>query len=131
MVIATRAATSRESDKTRSLFEAMTLRYPVAWARESCSSCPPHNSCGDNRLDTSVASEEHISDGNKLGIIDRLVRTLREPHRKIIWYHRDRDLAAAASQSRGSTEHTTGLRTDNKIKDKMQASKVMTGNDGG
>ena len=36
--------------------------------------------CNDNdiRLDTSVAKEEHISNGNKLGIIDRLVRTLRE-----------------------------------------------------
>ncbi len=36
--------------------------------------------CDDNniRLDTSVAKEEHISNGNKLGIIDRLVRTLRE-----------------------------------------------------
>ena len=36
--------------------------------------------CGDNdiRLDTIVAKEEHISNGNKLGIIDRLVRTLRE-----------------------------------------------------
>ena len=30
------------------------------------------------RLDTSVAKEEHISNCNKLGIIDRLVRTLRE-----------------------------------------------------
>ena len=36
--------------------------------------------CDDNdiRLETSVAKEEHISNGNKLGIIDRLVRTLRE-----------------------------------------------------
>ena len=36
--------------------------------------------CEDNdiRLDTSVSKEEHISNGNKLGIIDRLVRTLRE-----------------------------------------------------
>jgi len=36
--------------------------------------------CVDNdiRLDTSVSKEEHISNGNKLGIIDRLVRTLRE-----------------------------------------------------
>ena len=36
--------------------------------------------CNDNniRLDTSVSKEEHISKGNKLGIIDRLVRTLRE-----------------------------------------------------
>ena len=36
--------------------------------------------CSDNniRLDSSVAKEEHISGGNKLGIIDRLVRTLRE-----------------------------------------------------
>ncbi len=31
------------------------------------------------RLDTSIAEEEHISShGNKLGIIDRLVRTLKE-----------------------------------------------------
>ena len=36
--------------------------------------------CKDNdiRLYTSVAKEEHISNGNKLGSIDRLVRTLRE-----------------------------------------------------
>ncbi len=36
--------------------------------------------CDDNdiRLDTSVSKEEHRSNGNKLGIIDRLVRTLRE-----------------------------------------------------
>ncbi len=36
--------------------------------------------CEDNdiRLDTSVAKEERISNGNKLGIIDRLIRTLRE-----------------------------------------------------
>ena len=36
--------------------------------------------CNDNniRLDTSVSKEEHITKGNKLGIIDRLVRTLRE-----------------------------------------------------
>ncbi len=32
----------------------------------------------DIRLDTSVVKEEHISNGNKSGIIDRLVRTLRE-----------------------------------------------------
>jgi len=30
------------------------------------------------RLDTSIAKDEHISHGNKLGIIDRLVRTLKE-----------------------------------------------------
>jgi hypothetical protein len=35
--------------------------------------------CEDNDIspDTSVAKEEHISSGNKLGIIDRLVRTWR------------------------------------------------------
>ena len=35
--------------------------------------------CEDNniRLDTSISKEEHISNGNKLGIIDRLVKTLR------------------------------------------------------
>jgi len=44
------------------------------------SSAPIKKFCEDNdiRLDTSVAKEEHISNGNKLGIIDRLVRTLRE-----------------------------------------------------
>lgn len=31
----------------------------------------------DIRLDTSVSNENHISGGNKLGIIDRLVRTLK------------------------------------------------------
>ena len=36
--------------------------------------CNEHNI----RLDTSVSKLEHISGGNKLGIIDRLVRTLRE-----------------------------------------------------
>jgi hypothetical protein len=30
------------------------------------------------RLDTSIAKDEHVSHGNKLGIIDRLVRTLKE-----------------------------------------------------
>jgi hypothetical protein len=44
------------------------------------SSAAIKKNCEDNniRLDTSVAKEEHISNGNKLGIIDRLVRTLRE-----------------------------------------------------
>jgi hypothetical protein len=36
--------------------------------------CQTHNI----RLDSSVSKLEHISGGNKLGIIDRLVRTLRE-----------------------------------------------------
>ncbi len=42
--------------------------------------------CDDNdiRLDTCVAKEEHISNGNELGIIDRLVRTLRELIEKIM-----------------------------------------------
>jgi hypothetical protein len=44
------------------------------------SSAPIRTFCEDNeiRLDTSVAKEEHISNGKKIGIIDRLVRTLRE-----------------------------------------------------
>ena len=44
------------------------------------SSGPIKKFCEENniRLDTSVAKEEHISNGNKLGIIDRLVRTLRQ-----------------------------------------------------
>ena len=44
------------------------------------SSAPINLFCQDNdvRLDTNVSKEEHISNGNKLGIIDRLVRTLRE-----------------------------------------------------
>ena len=36
-----------------------------------------------NILDTSVAKVVHISNGNKLGIIDRLVRTLRKLIEKI------------------------------------------------
>jgi hypothetical protein len=32
----------------------------------------------DTRLGTSVSKEDHVSKGNKLGIIDRLVTTLRE-----------------------------------------------------
>ncbi len=54
----------------------------------------------DIRLDTSVANEEHISNGNILGIIDRLVRTLR----KLIEKYYD----------------ITGHRTDN-IKDVMKS----------
>ncbi len=44
------------------------------------SSGPIKKFCEDNniRLDTSLSKEGHISNGNKLGIIDRLVRTLRE-----------------------------------------------------
>jgi hypothetical protein len=30
------------------------------------------------KIDTLIAKDEHISQGNKLGIIDRLVRTLKE-----------------------------------------------------
>ena len=43
------------------------------------SSGPIKKFCEENeiRLDTSQAKEEHISNENKLGIIDRLVRTLR------------------------------------------------------
>ncbi len=38
------------------------------------------SSCEDNgiRLDTSVAKDDHISNRNKLGIMDRLARTLRK-----------------------------------------------------
>ena len=44
------------------------------------SSGPVKKFCDDNniRLDTSVSKGEHVSNRNKLGIIDRLVRTLRE-----------------------------------------------------
>jgi hypothetical protein len=42
------------------------------------SSSPIRKFCEDNdiRLDTSVAKEEHISNGNKLGNIDRLVKRI-------------------------------------------------------
>ncbi len=30
------------------------------------------------KIDTSITKDEHISQGNKLGIIDRWVRTLKE-----------------------------------------------------
>ncbi len=51
------------------------------------SSSPIRKFCEDNdiRLDTSVAKEEHISNGNKLGNIDRLVKRINW---KILWYNR-------------------------------------------
>ena len=59
--------------------------------------------CEDNniRLDTSVAKEEHISNGNKLGIIDRLFRTLRELIEKYydVTGHRTDDIKDVINQS--------------------------------
>jgi hypothetical protein len=37
-----------------------------------------YNKENNIKIDTSIAKDEHISQGNKLGIIDRLVRTLKE-----------------------------------------------------
>jgi DNA-binding MltR family transcriptional regulator len=37
-----------------------------------------YNNDKNIRVDTSIARDEHISQGNKLGILDRLVRTLKE-----------------------------------------------------
>ena len=37
-----------------------------------------YNTDNDIKVDTSITKDEHISHGNKLGIIDRLVRTLKE-----------------------------------------------------
>ena len=70
--------------------------------------------CEDNniRLDTSVSKEEHISNGNKLGIIDRLVRTLRELIEKYfdITGHRTdniKDVIAAVIATYNSSSHRT------------------------
>ena len=70
--------------------------------------------CEDNniRLDTSVAKEEHISNGNKLGIIDRLVRTLRELIEKYfdITGHRTdniKDVIATVIATYNSSSHRT------------------------
>jgi hypothetical protein len=70
--------------------------------------------CEDNniRLDTSVAKEEHISDGNKLGIIDRLVRTLRELIEKyydITGYRTDniKDVIASVIETYNNSSHRT------------------------
>ena len=70
--------------------------------------------CNDNdiRLDTSVAKEEHISNGNKLGIIDRLVRTLRELIEKyydITGYRTDniKDVIATVIATYNSSSHRT------------------------
>ena len=70
--------------------------------------------CNDNdiRLDTSVAKEEHISNGNKLGIIDRLVRTLRELIEKYydITGHRTdniKDVIATVIATYNSSSHRT------------------------
>ena len=37
-----------------------------------------YNKDNNIRVDTSIARDEHISQGNKLGVLDRLVRTLKE-----------------------------------------------------
>ncbi len=37
-----------------------------------------YNKENNIKIDTFIAKDEHISQGNKLGIIDRLVRTLKE-----------------------------------------------------
>ncbi len=37
-----------------------------------------YNKDNNIRVDTSIARDEHISQGNKLGILDILVRTLKE-----------------------------------------------------
>ena len=70
--------------------------------------------CEDNniRLDTSVAKEEHISNGHKLGIIDRLVRTLRELIEKYfdITGHRTdniKDVIATVIATYNSSSHRT------------------------
>ena len=70
--------------------------------------------CEDNniRLDTSVAKEEHISNGNKLGIIDRLVRTLRELIEKYfdITGHRTdniKDVVATIIDTYNNSSHRT------------------------
>ena len=70
--------------------------------------------CEDNniRLDTSVAKEEHISNGNKLGIIDRLVRTLRELIEKyydITGYRTDniKDVIASVIETYNNSSHRT------------------------
>jgi hypothetical protein len=70
--------------------------------------------CEDNniRLDTSVSKEEHISNGNKLGIIDRLVRTLRELIEKYfdITGHRTdniKDVIASVIATYNSSSHRT------------------------
>ena len=70
--------------------------------------------CEDNniRLDTSVSKEEHISNGNKLGIIDRLVRTLRELIEKYfdITGHRTdniKDVISSVIATYNSSSHRT------------------------
>ncbi len=54
-----------------------------------------YNKENNIKIDTSIAKNEHVSQGNKLGIIDRLVRTLKE----II----DRYRIAASKQTSFST----------------------------
>ena len=70
--------------------------------------------CEDNniRFDTSVAKEEHISNGNKLGIIDSLVRTLRELIEKyydITGYRTDniKDVIASVIETYNKNSHRT------------------------
>ena len=70
---------------------------------------------------TSVAKEEHISNGNKLGIIDRLVRTLRELIEKYfdITGHRTdniKDVMKTIVDTYNNSSHRTlGNKTPNQV----------------
>jgi hypothetical protein len=72
------------------------------------------NNCDDNniRLYTSVAKEEHISNGNELVIIDILVRTLRDLIEKYfdITGHRTdniKDVVSSVIETYNNSSHRT------------------------
>jgi hypothetical protein len=87
------------------------------------SSAPIKKFCEDNdiRLDTGVAKEEHISNGNKLSIVHRLVTTLRELIEKYydITGHRTdniKDVMITIIDTYNSNSHRTlGNKTPNQV----------------
>ncbi len=77
--------------------------------------------CNDNniRLDASVAKTEHISNGDKLGIVDRICRTLRElieRYYEITGYKTDnlKYVVKSAVDTYNDNEHKTIKTTPNK-----------------
>jgi len=71
------------------------------------------------RLDTSIAKTEHISNGDKLGIVDRICRTLRElinRYYEITGNKKDnfKDVVQSAVDSYNDNEHRTIKTTPNK-----------------
>ena len=84
-------------------------------ARWLCPYCEKHNI----GLDTSIAKTEHISNGDKLGIVDRICRTLRElinRYYELIGNKKDnfKDVITSVVEMYNENEHSSIKTTPNK-----------------